>query len=346
MKITNSYIFFRNIYSKESTNRSINYYINKLFQPLVIVSEPLSLIYRTKYKYEHKLYDNTFQVSYICRNVDDIHYLDIEVTGKRKTNIIKCLEDINKILFTNELRKDFIDVITFDSVSEYYCNKIYPRLNILERNLRKLLFNVYVLNFRDEYYYNIGKFENNIKSKSKKDIYKYKNIYEAHNKEQAKTISYLKNIFYNYELYELQQWLFDVSWTEFGEKNRQEFLNQNKDLSKISDSELRGFINNLSPKSDWERFFDDKVNISDIKTKVDALREYRNTIAHMKIYDYEQYSHTKELINELNGKFLRAIDITEKKDFRIKKNNETAKIICESLLKFQDFIKNLFKVNP
>ena len=43
-------------------------------------------------------------------------------------------------------------IVSYDSVSEYYCNKAYPKLNKLERNLRKLLFNTYTVNFGVDYY--------------------------------------------------------------------------------------------------------------------------------------------------------------------------------------------------
>ena len=50
------------------------------------------------------------------------------------------------------IQADDIMVISYDAISEYYCNKIYPKLNELERNLRKLLFNIYIVNFGKDYY--------------------------------------------------------------------------------------------------------------------------------------------------------------------------------------------------
>ena len=42
--------------------------------------------------------------------------------------------------------------VNFSNFREYYCNKLYPKLNGLERNLRKLLFNTYIVNFGKSYY--------------------------------------------------------------------------------------------------------------------------------------------------------------------------------------------------
>ena len=65
----------------------------------------------------------------------------------------------------------------------------------------------------------------------------------------------------------------------------------------------------------------------------------------MRIFNYEQYSHTKKLIRELNNEFINAIDKTEQEDFKIKKFKETSLIILKTFEIVKDAIKSLFNLN-
>lgn len=55
------------------------------------------------------------------------------------------------MLLASGVRDEYVDIISYDAISEFYCNKILPKLNTLERNLRKLLFNIYIVNFGKEF---------------------------------------------------------------------------------------------------------------------------------------------------------------------------------------------------
>ena len=82
------------------------------------------LVFTTKVNIEPDL----FEVKVITHNVKHSFYVDIEVTGKTKTKVITCLEYIHKKLEESDLNKknDYIQVVTYDAISEYYCNKIFP----------------------------------------------------------------------------------------------------------------------------------------------------------------------------------------------------------------------------
>ena len=87
---------------------------------------------RTKlvFKGEVALNKDVFDVKITINNVKHSFYVDIEVSGKTKYKIIKCLEYIHKKLEESDLNKkgDYIQVVTYDAISEYYCNKIFPNL--------------------------------------------------------------------------------------------------------------------------------------------------------------------------------------------------------------------------
>ena len=135
--------------------------------------------------------------------------------GSSKKQIAECMEDIQQKFFSSCVRERYIDIISYDAVSEYYCNKIYPKLNTLERNLRKLLFNIYVVNFGLNYYkatINEG-LQNKAKQvvnrdsrKKEKDHIKEK--YTATTRKEVEEIELLQRFFYSLEYGDIQDLLF------------------------------------------------------------------------------------------------------------------------------------------
>lgn len=59
--------------------------------------------------------------------------------------------------------------------------------------------------------------------------------------------------------------MFSPSWTEIDQKEKDKFLSENTDLSILSDEELRNKFLKFTPKSDWERFFSEKIKIEKIE---------------------------------------------------------------------------------
>lgn len=109
--------------------------------------------FKDKITYMMQATDEFYHVSFNISEVIDTIYLTVQVEGRIKAKIIGCLEQIqDKLLSLAELNERYIPIISYDAISEYYCNKIIPRLNSLERNLRKLLFNIYIVNFGRNYY--------------------------------------------------------------------------------------------------------------------------------------------------------------------------------------------------
>ncbi|WP_277407889.1 hypothetical protein [Lacrimispora xylanisolvens] len=53
--------------------------------------------------------------------------MNVEVNGNTKNHCAKTLEIINSKLFdsVNKLEEQYIIILTYDAVSEYYCNKIF-----------------------------------------------------------------------------------------------------------------------------------------------------------------------------------------------------------------------------
>ena len=343
MEIMNSYILLDKEKEKQEKSKveddgtivieigkNVYSYILSVY-PNLIKHKEESNIFRAEYDCNVQVCSNCFNIKFIINEVVDITYLDV-VKGKNRTQIIKCLEEIQNAIFTSGIRDDYIDIVSYDAISEYYCNKILPKLNALERNLRKLLFNIYIVNFGKNYY----------QATINKELQdKIKGVIKAKGNKEKVEIERLRQFFYSFEFNDIQKLLFLPNWTDLDEQEKKNFLDKNKDLSKLSDEELRSAFSKITPKSDWERFFSSKINFPDIEEMIEKIRQHRNNIAHFKFFYKEAYTESNKLINKLNTAILKAIKITEDKDF-IKKNTEHFRnAMSEVLVAFEKFNKTI-----
>lgn len=256
-------------------------------------------------KLNYMSHGKTLDVTFEVFDVVGATYVNLLVSANTKLQAIECLESIQTQLFSSTLNKKYVPIISYDAISEYYCNKIYPKLNELERNLRHLLFNTYIVNFGRKYY---SEMDADLQNKIKQNI-------QAKGSQDKKEEIRLQNFFYSFEFNDVQKLLFTPRWTETDEKKKQTFLDENSDLSHLSDEDLRSAFSDFTPKSDWERFFSDKMIDLNLEQVLEEVRKHRNAIAHCKFFGKEDFKTCSKAIQKMNRSVLSAINITEEKDF-------------------------------
>lgn len=360
MTLQNSYIFLGNPYKKEEkkekrtpdgaiileVGKNVYSYISAAFPNLTKDKESINL-FRREYGCSVQVGTDCCEVKFIINEVVDITYLDVVAEGKNKAQIIKCLEQVQDTLLSSGIRDEYIDIVSYDAISEYYCNKILPKLNALERNLRKLLFNIYIVKFGKRYFQATiaptlqGKAKEIINKDRRETRNETKALYNLKNSSQAQAVEYLQNFFYSLELGDIKAWLFTDTCTECDKEAREHFLAQHKDLSKLTDEELREAFYQLSPKSDWERFFSSKIDIADIENMIERIRQHRNSIAHFKFFYKEAYTESNRLISQLNSAVLNAIKLTEDKDFAEKNAEYITNAMGDVLKRFAEMQQKL-----
>lgn len=348
MKLQNSYIFIPNPDKKKKSlekkdririDVGIKVYIKNLFN-LKEAQSAGDTVYKSIIPCNMTVKSNLFNVIFTTNKVVKHTYLDVQVTGKRKTQIIQCLEYIHEKLQQSDIENHYIRIDSYDSISEYYCNKIYPKLNELERKLRKLLYNTYILYFGFDYIDNT--IDENIIKKLSKNI-KSKKI----DKNTSNEIEIRKKFFDEFEYRHYKTLLFDKQWTQADEEAKNKFL-KNKTLSQLDENELRKAFMNFTPRSDWEKFFANKVGVSGeyVKYLVECVQDYRNNVAHYKTFSSKDYKNCFNSVKNLIKLVDRAIAITEEKDF-LDKNMEHFKSTLARLsaiyLEFQKIMEQSMK---
>lgn len=342
LQLQNSYIFIPNPYKKKETpngkkdsviyvGKSFISYLKSAF-PAAVKAPKCRNFFKSEYTYTVEFDGNSIEAKFLIHEVVEKYYLDVVVTGKSKAQIIKALEYIQAAIEKSDILKDYIEIVSYDAISEYYCNKIYPKLNELERNLRKLLFNIYVVNFGRDYY------QMTISGDLQKKI---KSVIQAKGNEERKETERLQKFFYSMEFADIQQMLFVPHWTEVNERSKDDFLKSHEDLSKLTDDELRKAFSEIAPRSDWERFFSDKMDDDDIQSLIDEIRRSRNSIAHCKFFYQAEYAICNKAMSKFNKAVKSAIAITEGKDFS-EKNSESIKEAFASVSKrFEEYKKSM-----
>lgn len=212
MQLQSSYILLPNPYNKKPSHwedekgvlhieigHSVYNYVKKAF-PNMTTKEIDGVLFQYRYSFPVELEGTTTNIIIVSKNVRDSYYIDVAAEGKTTAQLIAALEYVHNTLFATEIDEDYISIVSYDAVSEYYCNKLYPKLNKLERNLRKLLFNIYVLNFGKEYFQATT-------TKEMQD--KAKKIIQAKGGTEKRETQYIKQYFYSLEYADIQVLFFE-----------------------------------------------------------------------------------------------------------------------------------------
>ncbi|MCL2436534.1 MAG: hypothetical protein FWD00_00690 [Clostridiales bacterium] len=287
--------------------------------------------------FQFQIEDFEIDVRIELLDVRDDCYLNIAVDGKTKKQCVQALEDIHSRLFDkkNKMEENHVLIISYDAVSEFYCNKIFSKFAHFERLFRRLLFNIYVLNYGREYYKETMPKE--IISDAKKNINSNQKKMNT-----SKEDRYLQEFFYALDYGALHALLFTRKWLNVDEVEKDKFISSYDNLSSVSDEELRTFILSIKPKSDWERLFQDKITIETISGDMDFVRNQRNQVAHSKTFTYLDYEKSKKTLDELIKAINEAINITENKDFLDKNLENVVNKTSEMLSKFASQMQTYF----
>lgn len=317
MKIINSYIFIPRKEENKKNEIKLGEYFPTVFHDYfkVTSSDELKSIVSLNNRINTGIFNyKNINIEYKILNVDSVYYLDI-IIDETKKSIVNCLTDFNTI-FLNEAKfnKKYIPIISYDFVSENYCNKVYPILNKFERKFRKLLFLIFTSNFKELYFEKIAPKE--MIEKVKGNI----RIKNNQNKEEYR----IQNYFYSIDIGTLRELLFNKNWTLMEEEQKNKLLNE--DLSNMTEEEIKNKIKEIEPKSNWERFFYNKGFSDDIEDMMKSINELRNVVAHNRILNENDYLFLKINLEKLIDKIDKAIMITESVDFMEINNNKYRKL--------------------
>lgn len=90
-------------------------------------------------------------------------------------------------------------------------------------------------------------------------------------------------------------------------------------------------LDEYEAKSNWERYFADKISVDDLSAKWDTLYHYRNQVAHSKRMKKQEYDDALNIINELKPAFEHCIEYVD--DIKInEEETEAAKDVAKETI--------------
>lgn len=270
--------------SISTTNPLLHVVLRKIFDS--VSQESINL------KYKSKEYSVSYRyVEHECENADinaEMQYLVIELDGKSKSRVAEVLDTVHHRIFSHDEKKNYDIIVSYDGLSKYYCDRLYPLLNEFERQIRNLIFKLLTRSFGALWLNKTVTEEqqNNIKARlqiKSKPLRNQKMIEEA---------------LYEMDIKELENYLFiPRSGMPAAELRTEEFANEK--LKELSQEDAIVLIQKLRPISIWERYFDEEVNIPNLQEKLDNIRIYRNKVAHAKCLHKDDYTACKVILTEI-----------------------------------------------
>ena len=231
-----------------------------------------------------------------------LSYLSIYTKKSNIYNMEAIDEKINKIMGDS-----YIVITSYDCISEFYCNKIYKKLNNFERKLKELIFDIYTFSYGMNYY--DRNFSNELKLKVKK-------LQDKSISTDTKDIEQLKQSLYELDYNDIMELLFTPKWLLDDEKDKLDLMRK-IDSDKLSSKELIDCIDNIRPKSDWDRLFLPQIGeIANIEESINELRKLRNKVAHCKFFRKEHYEECLGLLKILNKQINKALKVVMNIDFQ------------------------------
>lgn len=311
MEIQNSYIFILKERSKKSSGTIVEEFVHTLrdgLHPLTANITPyrFSTKYMLRLSFEDKSVDSCLIT---VRGLKDCLYVDADIQGNSIDDLLDHMQKVHEAVTGESFTEHYVPIVSYDSISEHYCNLIFPILNRLERNLRHLFFNVFIVKYGRDYHKKGLSEEIQIKAK--------RNLRSGKSKTK-KDFELMSQSFYTLDFGDFIHFLFDSSWTE-SEDAEKEALVQVLDgnLSPDEQESLKNRISQLGPRTTWERLFSDRIDrdMDEMKQLLDEIRKFRNIVAHSKLISKEQYLQCRHTIEQVDEDILRALEITYEKDF-------------------------------
>lgn len=148
--------------------------------------------------------ETTFSIKQYSKQ--KLSYLSISTKAKGIYYMELVDEKINSIMANS-----YIVITSYDCISEFYCNKIYKKLNNFERKLKELIFDIYTFSYGMNYY------ERNFSEELK---LKVKKLQDKSISSESKDLEQLKQSLYALDYNDIIELLFTPKWLVDDEKNK------------------------------------------------------------------------------------------------------------------------------
>lgn len=281
-----------------------------------------------------------YQISYssysTAESSSKFYCVEFKYEHSRKDRTAEVLNYASRLLTSCDEASWYHLIILVDEVSEYYCNKSFPKFQKFERLLRQLIFIIVVKAFGSLWV------EKTISEDKRKDLKRIISQYYP-NLSKNKVLRDEKIIdeaLYHMDIYDLENFLFeesrdiDPSMLIDSDLTQELIVNMNKD-------EIIKIIDKGRLKSLWDRFFSSIICIDKPENIIEELRLLRNKVAHSKQFYLEDYEKAENLNNQFIPLIEKAIEEIEMIKYEPLITSDILSGISNALLKFANMSERI-----
>ena len=256
------------------------------------------------------------------KNSETFLYFIVSCTDKDE-NSVEILEKFDDLLHRICDALFVINTI-WDEVSMYYEELLYPKIVRIENTLRKIIYRFMIKNVGSNWYNDatpdeVKKSINHVQDKNSNANKASDQLYDA-------DFIQLKEFFFkHYPIRPLTQYSFLPLYESISTPDKS-----------VDVDALREFIKLHEMKSNWDRYFSDKINVEGLDEKWEKLYLYRNKVAHSKRIKKAEYENAITIISELTSAFdtclqnIDSVELTQEQAEAVTDQNRS--VVHESLL--------------
>lgn len=232
----------------------------------------------------------TYKISLIEVEATGETVFQIEVTAEQENDDdkAKALDSFDSaLLHTNKILNIFQVNTVLTEASMYYGRRLYPEISELESLLREIIYLFMIKKVGSEWV------KKGAPQKLSDELAKGADKNNLGGIPVADPLMYadfITLLYFFMDRYPLC-------------KDSGELFKQLKNKENLSEDKMAELIEQYEPKSNWERYFSEKLPITDFSKKWQKLYCYRNCVAHTRKITGQDYNGAKKIIDELKPRF-------------------------------------------
>lgn len=226
----------------------------------------------------------TLDHEYIENSNEDMFYMTLQSDAEDQ---VAALETVDSVIRRVNDTYDVFQINTIvDEVSINYAIKLYPEIAKLENQLRKIIYLFMTKSVGSKW------IQKNIPKEMKKSVE------DTMKKNQLEDLK--EDYLYNADFIVLG-WFFFSKYSLNGDYQR--LISELREEENLTPEKIVGLLEIYEKKSNWERYFSNKIQVENLSGKWEELYQYRNQVAHSKRICKSEYDKACELIQELKQAF-------------------------------------------
>lgn len=246
-------------------------------------------------------------------------YVEISSQGRIR-DAIYVLTYLDNIICRSEMVKYYQVITDYDGLSQYYCEKLYPKYATFERMLRSILYIILIKAYGLSWYDEVVKKER-FENGKKEDI-------NAAVKETAKGKSMQKLIstaLEEMDLDTMRKFLF-LPYRRITPDNVIDTL-VNSDFDSITKEQIYEKLNLASEHTLGRECLSQIGNEQTWNDNINSIRISRNIVAHSKTLTFEKYEEYRKEINKRNRELKNLLTELQEEKFKQEQKKELASSI-------------------